>query len=420
MSFSSTECYNGNDLIKIAHEWQTWKRGNSFSVETVEQKLGLDIVYYSSVDWDSNWQRPQQFATRLARLGKMLYISPMGTRSVRPTDIPRFWNRLTARQPARTSGLTIQNPLWFLPFVGNDLVNYINGKILNQIQSRWMNEFGVREPILWVGSPSPAALEAVKKMRTRALVYDCMDHFPHFHNGDPRIAQIELQLAAHAKVVFASSKELYSRMKEINPQTYLLPNAADFEHFSRARNLISPVPDDIADWTGPVLGYYGELASWFDFDLVAHLARDNPSWKIVLIGKLHTKPVPELFGLPNVRFLGPRSYQQLPSYLSRFDVCLLPFKLNQLTGSANPVKLYEYLSAGKPVVSTPLNEVLPFEHQVEVAERGQFSLAVQRALETKDDEERIASRQKIAMQNTWESRIEKVVAILESQIGASA
>lgn len=384
----------------------------------------LDIIYLASIDWNSTWQRPQQIASRLARHGRLLYVSPFGLRSADLRDWERVLRRVLFRvtlSPAKQTDdrLTVYTPLFYLPFPENPLAERINAWLLARVLRSWIKRLNVTRPIVWIGSPSALFLGILQKLNPRRVVYDCMDNFAFFHPDQSSIVQIERNLASRADLVLATAEELRQRMVQINPNTVLMPNAADFEHFSRASRPILPIPNDIASIPQPILGYFGELAEWFDFDLVHDLAVSNSNWSIVLIGQAHVPSIRKLLQLPNIAYLGRKNYADLPAYLSRFDVCLLPFLVNALTAAVNPVKLYEYLAAGKPVVSTRLREVAPYDGTVEIADRKDFSSAVRRVLETSKEPALMRRRQEIARRNTWDHRVEEILRILNEPLEGS-
>lgn len=377
----------------------------------------LDMLYFSSIDWNSTWQRPQQLASRLAKHGQVLYINPFGLRKAEIKDIRRLAGRAAFRLTHRTANATnqplaIYTPMLYFPFPDSRTASILNVRLLLNFVRVWMERHHIFRPIIWAGTPSSLILKAVASLSPRALVYDCLDNFACFHEGQSSIASVERQLASQARVVFATARELYDRMSQINPHTILLPNAADFQHFAQARRPLI-LPDDMAGIRKPVLGYVGEIAHWFDFELVHDLALKNPNWSIVLIGQTYGQAAQHLFELPNIYYLGRKDYEKLPAYLSQFDVCLLPFKINALTSAVNPVKLYEYLAAGKPVVSTPLNEVAQHGETVFIADRSNWADAVAQALKTARDETQITRRQSVAEGNTWDHRIKDVLRILQ-------
>jgi glycosyltransferase involved in cell wall biosynthesis len=253
--------------------------------------------------------------------------------------------------------------------------------------------------------PSPAILPLADALPAARLVYDCLDDFAAFHPDAGRIEEAEARLAARADVVFATAEALETRMRRLNARTVRLPNGADGDHFAPAAAAVLPAPPDVARIPGPVLGYVGEMARWFDAELVQALARHDPSWQIVLIGPVHGDGIAPLRALPNVHYLGPKPYRELPAYLHRFDVGLLPFRIDRLTAAVDPVKLYEYLAAGKPVVSTRLPEASRHGDAVIVADRAAFPAAVATALRQAADPAGVARRVAIARENSWDRRV---------------
>ena len=251
-------------------------------------------------------------------------------------------------------------------------------------------------------------------------MYDCLDDFAAFHPDGARIAETEARLATRADVVFASAEVLEERMRRLNARTVRLPNGADGDHFAPGRAAALPVPSDVAHIPRPVLGYVGEMARWFDAELVQALARHDPSWQIVLIGPVHGDGIAPLRELPNVHYLGPRPYRDLPAYLHRFDVCLLPFRVDRLTAAVDPVKLYEYLAAGKPVVSTPLPEASRRGDVVTVADRAAFPAAVATALRQAADPAGVARRVAVARENSWDRRVADALGALGVEPPAGA
>ena len=381
------------------------------------------IIYFSSTDWDSTWQRPQQLTSRLTRSSQVLYVNSLGLRAPLLTDLGRILKRVGSAfiprtKPSLQPELTLLSPLFFLPIPSSRWAGRVNGWLIHHALARWVEQQGARPLVLWVGIPSPAVMEAIKHLPPGLVVYDCIDNFAAFHRNRPDIDETEQRLASTAGIVFATSAELFEKMKRINSQTFLVPNAVDFIQFRTAAKLDGDPPPDMAPLGHPVLGYAGEIAEWFDSELVHDLAAQNPTWSIVLIGRIHVD-ISRILRLPNVHYLGLKSYADIPSYMRQFDVCLLPFKISPLTNAVNPIKFYEYLAMGKPVVSTPIREIQHYSDTVEIADRSEFTRAVKRALATSGDEDKIAKRLKIAQDNTWDKRIEEIFRILDASLGST-
>ncbi len=385
-------------------------------------KNNFALVYFSSTDWNSTWQRPQQLASRLARHGQVLYVDSFGLRVPLLKDMTRILRRVASAlnlrvRPLPSSSLTILSPLLFLPFPSRRWASLINGWIMRRWLDRWIKRQGTRTVVLWIGIPSQVAIEAINGIAPSLLVYDCIDNVAAFHRDRLDIIQAERVVASAAQVVFATSSDLFEKMKHLNSKTFLVPNAVDTKRFRVVAERAHLPPRDMRQIKHPILGYAGEIAEWFDCDLVRDLARQNPDWSIALIGKTHAD-ISGILALPNVYHLGLKRNVDVPCYMSQFDVCLLPFKVNPLTNAVNPIKLYEYLAMGKPVVSTPIREVQPYRDVVEIADQSKFSAAVTRALQAAGDEKQVKRRLEIAEKNTWDIRVDEIIRILNASIRA--
>jgi glycosyltransferase involved in cell wall biosynthesis len=368
----------------------------------------VELVYFGSVDWGYTWQRPQQLAARLSRAGRLLYVNPLGLRSPRWRDLPRLLTRVRAgldrtAGPATPPGVTVRSLWGYLPWPDSTAANRVNGARLARMVRRWRRSPAGPDLVIWAGIPSSAILRATEALPGARLVYDCLDDFAAFHPDADRIEETERRLATRADVVFATAEGLETRMRRLNARTVRLPNGADADHFAPGRAAGLPVPPDVAGIPRPVLGYVGEMARWFDVELVQALARHDPSWHIVLIGPVHGERIAPLRGLANVHYLGAKPYRELPAYVHRFDVGLLPFRVDRLTAAVDPVKLYEYLAAGKPVVSTPLPEAGRHGDVVTLADRASFPAAVAAALREPTAAE-VAHRVAVARGNSWDRR----------------
>lgn len=195
------------------------------------------------------------------------------------------------------------------------------------------------------------------------------------------------------------------------PDAELVPNAADVEFFQTA-----PGDDPLPEVHGPIAGFLGAIAEWFDRELVASVARACPDMTFVLVGGIHRVSVQELERLPNVRFEGAQPYDRMPAYLRRFDACLLPFVVGPVTHSVDPVKLHEYLSQGKPVVATRFAEILHYDDLLYVAADAQEFADHLRSALREDDPALRERREEYARHNTWDARLDRIeLALSEHQ-----
>lgn len=272
---------------------------------------------------------------------------------------------------------------------------------------------GMSSPVVWVSYPM--GLTEVPGGRMSAVVYDCMDRWTDFPDSmadaslRSLVVDLEGGLLDRADVVLCSAAGLFDAKRAVaKGRALLVRNGADVEHFAPKGRT---VPDDIAGLPRPVVGYVGAVAEWVDFELLREVAIARPDWSIVLVGPVFqgqsmgdARGLQEIVGLENVHLLGPRPYADVPAYVEAFDVATIPFRCNGLTEDTNPIKVYEYLAVGVPVVSTPMPEVAALEGVHLAADAPAFVEAVERARDERWDGDMIAARMEVARQNSWESR----------------
>ncbi len=263
---------------------------------------------------------------------------------------------------------------------------------------------------IWSFTPDVAHL--VDRFGAEKVVYYCVDDFAHFSGYNAKqVLRDEADLCARADLVVTTSSALQKSKRGLNPNTILVTHGVDYEHFSKATSDDLPVPQDIANIPGPTFGFFGLLRDWVDLDLLAQVARRKPEWHFVLIGDSQVDLAPYR-KVPNMHFLGPKPYETLPAYCKRFDVGLIPFKVNDLTIAVNPIKLREYLSAGLPVISTPLPEVEVYRSMVSIVRTpDEFVSEAQRVLE--ESAEARVTRQKTVSRETWPQKVDQICRHLE-------
>jgi hypothetical protein len=241
------------------------------------------------------------------------------------------------------------------------------------------------------------------------VIYDCIDHHEGFDNTAKGILSLERALFRYADLTVATSEWLYRAVGEHTKRRALIRNAGNFDHFSRQPEVRYSDPQ-----SRQIIGYYGAIAEWFDQELIEAVAKRFPECCILLVGADTVNARARLGRLPNIKFMGEVSYKALPHYLYAFDVCLLPFKVIPLTLATNPVKVYEYLSAGKPVVSVDLPEMRQFGELVRVAaDRSDFLSSIADVLTTSGNSLLISDRQAFASGQTWKHRAETLIFHIE-------
>jgi glycosyltransferase involved in cell wall biosynthesis len=225
---------------------------------------------------------------------------------------------------------------------------------------------------------------------------------------DPeRIREMEQQVIRKANVVFAISEPLVASKGKQNPNTYFSPHGVETAHFSRAYHDALARPRELGGIQGPIVGFFGLIEDWLDFDLLEYLARERPQYAFVMVGRV-ARDVSRFAHLENVVFLGKKSYEDIPSYLRAFDVCHIPFELSDVILNSSPLKLKEYLAGGKPVVSVAIDEVRKLDGLVYVAtDRESYLAAIDRAL-AEDSPERAEARVRAMEGESWQSKVETI------------
>lgn len=304
---------------------------------------------------------------------EILYFDPPVT-YLAPLKDKSAWKRLFKYHKKGEKGardnLTVYATPPMLPFFNkNRLINKINQRRLARFVRKKMKLHGFENPILWCYSPTSA--DAAPYIPHSALVYDCVDRHSAYKGliNEDVVNTLERDLSKQANTVFATAIGLYDTLAEYNENAVMLPNGVNFEHFNRAANETFEIPEDMKGIKHPIMGFVGMLQECIDYDKIELIANSRPDWSVVLVGK----PLPgvnldRLKQYDNIHFLGLKKYDELPAYIQNFDVCLNVFRDGNLSRDVSPLKFYEYLATGKPVVSTPQPEqVLGYSDSVYIS-----------------------------------------------------
>lgn len=390
----------------------------------------MDFVVVATADWDNPlWTNKQQLSSRWGAAGhRVLYVESLGLRrpGVSGRDLGRMWRRLRRANRLRpaSAGVRVFSPL-VIPLHDSPLVRRLNRRILSSGLRRAMRRMGMTDAVLW--TYNPLILDQLSGLQWSGVVYHCVDELA----GSPGIPaalieRSEAVLCRAADLVIVSAPGLAEGARAEARRLEYVPNAADFELFHRAA-LGEPLPEDLARIDRPRIGFFGAISDYkLDLELLTEVFRQRPEWQLVLVGPVGEGDpgtrVATLDALPNVHVLGPRPADELPGYLGGFDVCLLPSRLNRYTRHMFPLKFFEYLSAGKPVVMTPLPSLEAYYHLAHVAqaEPEAFSGSLERALaESPDDPVRVR-RIDEARQHDWNLQAERLADLTRQAIGSEA
>ncbi len=351
-----------------------------------------DVYIFSIIDWHFRIQRPQHLARELARAGHRVYFF---TNHFKDAPTPGFTTeRLDEALPLYQVTLDVAGApaIYFAPPTDAAIEQIAQGIRMMRAWSGSTNHWSIVQHAYWF----PAALN----LQSACLAYDCMDHHEGFGNVPTPLLTLEEQLMRRADMLIATSGWLAEHAAKYNSNVRIVRNAGQYDDFCH-----TPAERYVDPQGRKIIGYYGAIAEWFDVDLIEKTALAFPDCLVLLVGADTAGVADRLRALPNVVMTGEVPYARLPYYLYAFDVCLLPFKVMELTLATNPVKVYEYLGAGRSVVSVDLPEMSQFENLVRVAaDHDGFLQQVRIALDVPPDAAEIARRKAFAAGQTWSHR----------------
>lgn len=377
-----------------------------------------NITYISLLDWYLTKQRPQHLAEKLSKEYKVSYISL----------IPWRKNGLLGKHgendDLRNNKIIVNKNLVvirkkLLPVRLGIYAQKFNLYILKKIVSKTVQKN--KSEIIWLTHPDQIKL--IPSFFKGEIVYDCMDNYANF-SQDVNVRELvnsnEKKLVDRADIIFTSSIGLKNKIENLtNKNVHLIYNAVNFDLFNTATSKFSD--EKIINKSKKMIGYFGGIGSWFDEQLVISLANKFPNVKIKLIGPVSNEKIKEATLIyNNIELTGPVTYDELPNHLKEFDICVMPFKINDLVKDVNPVKIYEYLSAGKIVVAPLYQETKQFEKYIYTYDNEkEFINHITKILDTPKEyisKELINERVKFAKNNTWSKRfmdIDKVIKNFE-------
>lgn len=309
-----------------------------------------DLICFSHLRWNFVFQRPNHLMTRCSAGRRVFFFEEPIAVGAGPggLDVSEVAPNLVVVVPRLAPS---QDP------------NECSRLALLELCSR----YAIEQPIAWFYTPM--ALEFARDLPAAITIYDCMDELSAFQGAAAALGRLERELFARAELVFTGGRSLCLAKQSSHHAVYCFPSSVDVEHYARARGNPEE-PRDQADIPHPRLGFFGVIDERMDLALIEAVAACRPEWHIVMVGPVVKIDPASLPRLPNIHYLGQKTYAELPDYLGGWDVALMPFALNQSTRFISPTKTLEYLAGGKPVVSTPIVDVIsPY------AERGLVRVA---------------------------------------------
>ena len=387
-----------------------------------KEKESKSITLLSTADWDNPfWTNKQHVAVQLAKEGyKVLYVESVGIRAptLTSSDIRRIWRRLIRSiRPVRKvrEDIYVMSPL-SIPFRRFAAIRTLN-RTLFQVTYLIARSIAGLSKRGWLWTYSPITLDYFNLRSFSTSIYHCVDEIKHQPGMDQAyIERLENRLCRDVDLIFVTSVQLLETRKILNPRTFYLPNVADFEHFNTATKPDLPLPDDLVAIETPVVGFVGAISGYkVDFELVKFLADKKKHLSFVLIGKIGegdpTTNATALASIDNVYLLGPKDYKELPFYLKAFDVAIIPSLKNEYTANMFPMKFFEYLAAGVPVVASDISALVPFQpYHYSSTSPQEFIENLEHALSSSEDY--ILRGIELAREHTYESRTKKMVLLI--------
>ncbi|GEM_PF-200667 len=387
---------------------------------------GEDIMCLSTIDWDFLWQGHQEIMSTFAAQGnRVLFVENTGVRTPTWRDLPRLrqrirnWRRGVQGIRQERENLYVYSPI-LLPFPYSRLAQWINRRIFLRTIRRWMVLMQARQPIIWTFLPTGLALDVIRSVPHRLVVYYCIDNFEESSpEAKRKVGPSEQRVLREADLVFVTSEALADRCAPAHgTRPHWFPFGVALRDFPSAASTSTAVPADLAQLRRPLIGYVGGIHQWLDQALVRSVAQQLPEHSFALVGPIQTD-VSALTGLPNVHLLGAKSHEALSEYIQAFDACLIPYRLTEYTRYVYPTKLNEYFALGKPVIATPIQEIVTFntryQDPVRIGESAEAFAAHIRAAVSENGDHADA-RRRIAQQNSWEARIEAMSRLIQEEL----
>ncbi len=355
----------------------------------------MDIICYSHLRWNFVYQRPQHLLSRLAKAFRIFYV-----------EEPIFDSETGYLEHYQNDDL-VRVVVPHLPSAMSATDTVI---LQNHLLKVFFEEFQCTRFIAWYYTPMALSLNI--SIEPDLIIYDCMDELSAFKNAPAELKKREAKLLSIADIVFTGGYSLYEAKKHTHKNIHLFASSIDRGHFEKA--LIEQAdPADQESIPHPRIGFFGVVDERMNISLLTEMADEKPEWHFIIIGPVVKIDPNTLPRKKNIHFLGQKDYKKLPSYISHWDVAMMPFAINESTRFISPTKTPEYLAAGKPVVSTPINDVIRgYGDSGLVFIAGtteKFIQAIQDSMELARNNKWLLAVNEMLSQNSWEKTVDRMM-----------
>ena len=360
------------------------------------------ILVHCHLRWDGVWQRPQQIMSRMATRRRIGFV-----------EEPVFLQE--GQEPflhvRESHGILIAQPhvppqREWLPEVSPS-----NQQIIRELVAPFIRERGFTHGIRWHYAPMAIYMRDLQE--PSAVVYDCMDELSAFRGAPPALVECERQLMSEADLMFTGGLSMYQNKRQHHGNCHRFDSGVDVEHFAQATHPNTPVPEDARDRPRPILGYYGVIDERMDYDTIRALSQAFPEATLLLVGPVTKVDPAELPRAENIVYVGQRSYADLPRYLKAFDVALVPFADNAATRFLSPTKTLEYFAGRKPVISSPINDIVEnYADTVWIARSPEEYVSAVREVLQGNHAERAERGLRYAREKTWDAIVRQMEELL--------
>ena len=386
-----------------------------------------DFIVFGD-DWGRHPSSCQHLIGKVAARHRVLWVNTIGLRPPRWNvyDFNRGLEKVSGwvgqtrskhqmYGPVIGSGLHVYSPV-STPINSTSFFRRLNAGLMIRGIRREMDRLGIRQPISIAGVPNVA--DVVGHLGEKMVVYYCYDDFALWPGvAKDTVLDMERTLLQKADLVLATSVELQKSKQGARGPTRLFPHGVDVEHFSQCADPRLSVADDLAHVMKPVIGYFGLVDERIDYDLLKSIALAHPEWTVVLLGPIQAN-ISALSKIPNIHLVGKVSYTDLPRYVKAFDVCVMPYVVNELTNSLSPLKMREYLATGKPVVSSAVADARRFGAAMRVADGHiAFMRCVEDALATGVSPGEQTARNEALLGRSWEDKARELLELVGLETG---